>query len=175
MPLSEDERDQIVEIVDARLDHRQLDSPLPVIQATVERIRKELFNGDDGKTGFIPEGRTFFSDWKTRNDVADRRKKRAAWATTTAIALLGILGAGPVADGWKDIQALMALARKAPDIIKLTDDWKNYYSKPDPVPFTVVPQDSQPKKKPSFFAPRGHKSEFNTLPPLLSNGGDHSQ
>jgi hypothetical protein len=175
MPLSDDEREQIVEIVDARLDHRQLASPLPVIQATVERIRKELFNGDDGKTGFIPESRKFFGDWNTRNDVTDRRKKRTAWATTTAIAILGIFGAGPVAAGWEDIQALMSLARKAPDIIKLTDDWKNYYSRPDPAPFTLVPQDTQPKKKPSFFSPRGRKSEFNTPPSLLSDGGDHSQ
>jgi hypothetical protein len=177
MALEEDERAQIMEAVDraivAQLDHRQLVGPLPEMQADVKRIKTELFNGDDGKTGLAVELRAFFAVYRS----AQARKRNFWVIAAVAVTVLGIVFNDPIQRGWKDFDALMKLADKAPAIIKLTDDWEHYMATPQTPPFIIEPKDSQPeKKKPSFFAPRGHRTEFNTPQPnLMSDGSDQSQ
>ena len=174
MALEEDERVQIMEAVDraidAKLDHRQVNSPFAQVQADVKRIKTELFNGDDGKTGLAFELRAFFAVYKNAQS-----RKRNFWVITAVVAtVMGVIFNDPVQRGWRDFDALMKLADKAPAIIKLTDDWELYMAvppAPEQAPYVISPKDSQPpKKKPSFFGPKGHRTEFGI--PLPQSAGD---
>ena len=179
MGLDEDERKEIVEIVNdaiqANLDHRELSSPMQTVVNTLARIKLDLYNGEDGKSGFIYEGRTFFTKWTTRMEDSDRRRKQTGWLVVAILTATGIFCVEPIKSAWEDYHSLMDLARKAPVIIRLTDDWEHYYNVPSapPPPVTIAPKDSQPqppKRRPSFFA---HKKQ--QLTPQDADGGDHSQ
>ena len=174
MALTEDERKQIMETIDTRLEHHQLHCPMAssAIQNEHERIMTALFNGEDGKSGVAYELSALITEWRTIN----KQKQRFWYATAAALTLLVAIMVQPIENGWKDFDALMKLADKAPTIIKLTEDWERYYATPPAVPpFTVAPQDSQPKKadpgkpKHSYFEHGGGIS-FNQQPPPLDAG-----
>jgi hypothetical protein len=151
-----------------------------------ERLYKQI-NGN-GQPGFVQkmdEHMEFVRNFITTSEVRqleseDRQKKKEAWrdrwfpifkwvGTGLAAVLLSLCSwtyqkVSPVLI--KDFGALSKLADNAEDIITLTHDWKRYAAQPDTQPFKIVPQDTQPKKKPSFFAPKSRKSEFNVEQPL---------
>lgn len=119
----------------------------------------------------------FITTSKTRQIEAEKRQKdkevwRDRWFPIFKWAGTGLCTGAVYLCVWtyqqvaptliKDFGAMSKLADNAEDIITLTHDWKRYAAQPDHEPFKIVPQDSQPKKKPSFFAPRGHRTEFNT-------------
>jgi hypothetical protein len=126
--------------------------PILTLQGEHERMYKEIFNGDDGKTGIAYESRTFFAEWRTT-----KANKRKFWGSVAAIAgILVVLLAEPIQGVWKKVDALMDLAGEAPTLIKLTEDWQKYYENPpQQTPATAPPSDSHPKltpkKKPSYF------------------------
>jgi hypothetical protein len=151
-----------------------------------DRMYKELFNGDDGQHGFVAEGRNFFNAWYTRTNDEDSNKSKRKWRIGTAILIIGIVLAAPIQDVWRTAETLRKLADEAPDIIKLTQDWKSFYSNPpvhqmEPAPI-ITPPDAQtsPKKKPpprkkkdSFFEYEPGGVGLLHAPPLSSSSTAH--
>ena len=150
-------KEEIMTAVQLLLEQHKNSCAVSVMQDQHERMYKEMFNGDDGKSGFFAEMRTFVTAWKTRTSEDDNRKKRRWVAAAVVVPVLCLVLAEPAQVGWQKVCALSDLAGKASDIIKLTDDWKRYYENPpvhpmDPPP-TVTPPSAQPRKKQqkSFF------------------------
>lgn len=138
--------------------------PLGVVKEQHDRMHIELFNGDDGKHGFIAEARAFFTTQTDRALQSDKRKVRNRFIVGTILASLTLILTEPIKSGWQDMQSLIELAHQSPDIIQLTKDWKEFYANPpihqmDPAPI-VTPPEAQPfprkhtqprKPKESFF------------------------
>lgn len=140
--------------------------PIGSVKEQHDRMYKEFFNGDDGKSGFFAEMRTFATKITTRADDEDKRKgqsfkrKTIFWSGAGVFAvILAVLLAAPAQQAWAKIGALSDLANKASTIIKMGDDWQRYHEqttdqtkdsdpqKPQPSPFKNPPK--KPKK--SFF------------------------
>lgn len=162
--------EQIMTAVELMLQKHKNDCPVAIIQEQHNRMFKEMFNGDDGKHGFFAEMRGFVVAWNTRTVEDDKRKKRRWVAAAVIVPVLCVIFAEPAQVGWRKIEALSDLAAQAPDIIKLTEDWKKFYANPpvhqmDQAPI-VTPPEAQPfpkkqihpmKPKTSFFeyGPKG--------------------
>ena len=159
-------REEIHQRLEGLVSKHKLDCPGYETSPMVQRIHKELFNGDDGKSGFIAEMRSFVGDWNARTKQDDNHRKRRWVAAAVIIPCLCIVFAQPVQSGWKKVESLSDLAGKAGDIIKLTDDWKRYYENPpvhqmDPAP-VVTPPSAQtlPKQKPAPKKPQKSFFEY---------------
>ena len=137
--------------------------PVAAMKLQHDRMFTEMFNGDDGEHGFFAEMRSFVGAWRTRTGEDDKRKKRRWVAAAVIVPVLCVLFAEPAQVGWKKIESLSDLAGKAPDIIKLTEEWKAFYAHPpvhpmDPPPI-ITPPEAQPFPK-KQFRPRKPKTSF---------------
>ena len=129
--------------------HHQNLCPISDMRSEHLRMYKEIFNGDDGEHGIANELRNWIGECRTT-----AKWKKRFWATVGTLAALFVaVMVYPMEQGWKDFDALMRLADKAPTIIRLTDDWDRYYNTPpgDEPLFKVTPPDPPAKKKPSYF------------------------
>lgn len=55
--------------------HDDFSSRLAVVENDQRRIMKELFNGEDGKTGLAAEFRSFMTAQETRNEIRERHEE----------------------------------------------------------------------------------------------------
>jgi hypothetical protein len=153
----DDDRQEIMDAVKramsdyltAALEHHQLNCPnsnlsprITQLETRQAQVRKDLYNGED-KPGFLEDAREFFAESRSI-----RRWKGRVWAAFgAAIVLSGIIFNQPISDSWKAFHALVRLADRADVIIKLSQEWEQFYNVPQ-VPAPVPP----PKiKHRSFF------------------------
>jgi hypothetical protein len=160
----EDDKREIMDAVKiaigAALDHHMVQCPVLQIQERQNEVRKDLYNGGDGKTGVVPEIRALITLM-----TEDRRRKKQFWAVA-AVVIVGFCGFfyQPINQTWQSFGALMRLADKADSIIKLTDDWQRYYATP-PTPDNPAPVPKPKRPQKSFFQKIPHGVSSKEAPP----------
>ena len=134
-----DDREEIMNVVkqavsgavEAAISQHELDCPIKSkVIPRQDRMYTDLYNGDDGKTGVIPEIRAFLTV-----TADDRRRRQQRWVVyAVAAVLFGVIFYQPIEDGWKNIHSLSRLADKSDDIIKLSEEWQVLYTNGVPTP-----------------------------------------
>ena len=177
--LEDDKReimDAVKNAIAAALNQHTLACPMAMAIKEHERIKIDLYNGEDGKSGLVAEFRDFISSWhqrikdedeeqirlkEERARLAERDKDRRRLSQfrigILSVIVIGILGwLGNKA--WDQIQILT----------RLENDWLLYYNHPPAVP-PIPQQVPQPQPKVQ------HKSYFeHILPGVSSNRGNDS-
>lgn len=182
----EDDKREIMEAVrnaiGAALNEHKLGCPMAQNIQSLERIRADLYNGEDGKSGLSYEFRDFHSAWVQRTKDEDKaqaelleeraalaerdreRRRNSQWRNgIVAVAMLALLGF-LCQKGWD----------RAVILNKIADDWTRYYQN-NPTPPLIVPAPQNPHK--SYFQHLQSGVSSNQKPqdagiPPIANGGN---